>query len=234
LLAGARAIVVQIGLRAITVAVQDVDDDELLLVPVRLGDHIAVGTEEIHPECAGWLPALRRHQAQQPSDQVPGGMVREHLDPAMQPGALDARSVRDHYGFVFFQPQTVVRPFVADDIPRALAVARPVAVVVPQVTLVEVGITEVWREFRRKPERLVGRKRISVTVQVIPQTREASGVSVARVIAHELLTNVVGWPPGRPGCFAKVTTGEAPAGLPKLSGIDYMCLRGQVHPGGQV
>ena len=105
----------------------------------------------------------------------------------MQPGTLDARSVRDQDGLIFFHAQAVVRPFVADDVPRALTVARPVTFVVPQEALVEVRLTEVRREFRRKPERLVCGKRISVTVQIIPQTREASRGSEQRKAAP-------GWP----------------------------------------
>ena len=131
---------VQICFRTIPYPVEDVENNEFLVVVMRLCHYLGEGPEQINAERAVRSPPVRRYQLEKGTDQVLGLGVGKELDPGMLALARDVRPIGDRDHIVFLQVDVVVVPLVTNDVASSLAVDREVSFVMTECRLVEVRL----------------------------------------------------------------------------------------------
>ena len=141
-------IFIQIRLRAVAFPIQDIEDNKLLLVLMRLRNDVSVRPEKIDPECASLLPPVFGNKAKKRLDKLPGLRVLKEFDTLVDTLTLNFGAIPDGYSLVFFEAQLAIVPLVVDDVPRPLPIMWPVTVIMPELAAVEVGPLKVTPALR--------------------------------------------------------------------------------------
>jgi Ni,Fe-hydrogenase III small subunit len=157
---------IKVSFRAIAKSVNDVDNDELFIVMMGLSHDICEGSEEIHAERTVRLPSLRGHEMEKGLNELLRLRVFREFDTRMLAVPRYVRSIGNSDRVVPFQMQTVIAPPVPDDIPGALAVNRPVTLIMVKCPGVKVRLAKILPELLGQPNGPIATQGVAVRSEV--------------------------------------------------------------------